>query len=72
MRIVPIYFWSALFVGMLLTYVTAPKPHVIIKTPTPDNAGQITYIDDNDVCYKYEKKEVICPMDSTIKTVKIE
>jgi len=72
MKIIPLYFWVSLFVGMMLTYTTAPNPHVIIKNPTSDNAGKITYVDDNNVCYRYEKKEVICPMDPTIQTVQFE
>lgn len=59
----PMVFLIALCVGLLYTYVTTPYPHVVIKYPTPFNAGKITYIDNNRVCYKYRMSQVECPVD---------
>jgi hypothetical protein len=59
----PFYFLIALCVGLFYTYITAPVPQIIIKYPTPFNAGKITYVDQNDVCYKYQIKKVTCPKD---------
>ena len=59
-QIVPIYFFISLCIGFLIVYSMSPKPRVIIKNPTPDNAGKILYRDDNNVCYKYHKVEVPC------------
>ena len=39
------------------------KPKIVIKYPTPENAGSVIYIDDSDNCYKYNVKEVNCPND---------
>jgi hypothetical protein len=58
----PIAFFSALFFGLLICYVTAPKLQIVYKYPTPDNVGKIIYKDDSDVCYKYKLKSVKCPI----------
>lgn len=69
----PIYFFIAFFIGMMITYITAPIPKVIIKYPTPENAGKIIYRDNADVCYKYQAKEVDCPIDkSKIKDIELQ
>jgi hypothetical protein len=57
----PFYFLIALCVGLLYTYVSAPPPEIIVKYPTPLNAGKITYVDDAGVCYKYKVNPVECP-----------
>jgi hypothetical protein len=59
----PYYFLIALCVGLLYTYVTAPVPKVVVKYPTPINAGKITYIDDAGVCYRYKIEPKECPSD---------
>uniref|UniRef100_A0A6C0BLB6 Uncharacterized protein n=1 Tax=viral metagenome TaxID=1070528 RepID=A0A6C0BLB6_9ZZZZ len=59
----PLSFLIALCVGLLYTYLSAPHPQIVIKYPTPYNAGKITYIDQNDVCYKYHIRKVTCPTD---------
>lgn len=66
MRIIPIYFFLGLCLGIYYVYITAPEPKVIIKYPTPQNAGKITYVDDSNVCYKYNTKEVPCNTDVTV------
>lgn len=69
----PLYFFIALFIGLFYTYLTTPMPEVIIKYPTPENAGKIIYKDKADVCYKYVAKEVSCPADKTqIKKLDIQ
>lgn len=59
----PVVFLIALCLGLFYTYLTTPYPKVVIKYPTPFNAGQVTYVDDADVCYKYSVQEVTCPSD---------
>ena len=46
-------------IGFFVVYISNPKPQIIIKHPTPENAGKIVYRDDNNVCYKYRKVEVL-------------
>ena len=48
---------------MFLAYLLTPDTEVILRYPTPDNAGKIVYRDHNDVCYKYKAHEVKCPSD---------
>lgn len=36
-------FIIALGVGLLVTYVTVPAPKLVIKFPTPFNAGEVIY-----------------------------
>jgi hypothetical protein len=62
----PFFFLLALCVGLFYTYITAPQPQVVVKYPTPFNAGKITYVDQNDVCYKYQIKKVQCPNDKSL------
>ena len=68
--IIPFYFFIALFIGLFIAYISTPVPDVIIKYPTPQNAGKIVYRDDSDVCYKYKADEVNCPKDlTTVKEI---
>lgn len=59
------YFLISLTVGLLFAYLFTPQPEVIIKYPTPENAGKVVYKDVNDVCYKYKANEVSCPSDKS-------
>lgn len=68
----PFVFLVALCVGLLYTYVSAPPQTVVIKYPTPFNAGKITYVDDAGVCYKYAVKETRCPAKGLIKQIPIQ
>nr|QBK88931.1 MAG: uncharacterized protein LCMiAC02_00240 [Mimivirus LCMiAC02] len=53
-----LYFILALFIGFMFIYITAPHPKIIIKHPNLQNVGNITYIDDNNIHYKYKKVKV--------------
>lgn len=71
--IIPIYFFAAFSIGILIAYLSTPTPEIIIKYPTPENAGKIIYKDNADVCYKYKVNEVSCPADkSKIKNIDIQ
>ena len=61
----PLYFLIALCIGLFYTYITAPQPLLVTKYPTPFNAGKVTYIDQNDVCYRYHIKKEQCPADKS-------
>ena len=67
MRIILLYFIIALFIGFLIIYVIAPPPKIVIKYPNLNNVGKHVYVDDNNVCYKYKKVNVSCPIDNTKK-----
>ena len=61
MYILPLYFLISFCIGIFLVYISTPKPKIIIKYPTPQNAGKIIYKDNSGLCYKYLAKEVKCP-----------
>lgn len=69
----PLVFLIALCVGLFYTYISTPPPKVVIKYPTPFNAGKITYVDDAGVCYKYAVKNADCPKNKDkIKKIPIQ
>ena len=54
-------FWIAIGIGFLVAYLFVPFPTVVYKYPTVENAGKVTYVDDQGVCYKYKATPVDCP-----------
>ena len=56
-----LYLLTSLFLGILIMYIYAPTPKVIIKHPTKTDTNTI-YIDGNNVCYKYYIENVKCPV----------
>jgi hypothetical protein len=58
MKLIPMYFISAMFITMFILYLMSPEPEVIIKHPSPDHDVSDVYVDDNDVCYRYHRKEI--------------
>ncbi|GAG52960.1 unnamed protein product [marine sediment metagenome] len=73
MWIDPFWFIVSLGIGLFYVYLTTRTPEIIIKYPTPENAGTIVYHDSNDVCYKYRAVKVDCPINkSLIKQIPIQ
>ena len=66
-RIRPIYFFVSFAIGLLLVYFVQPSPKVVVKFPTPYNAGHVTYNDSNDSCYKFNATEVACDAGGHVK-----
>lgn len=67
-RIQPLWFFLAFGIGLLICYVLTPAPEVVVKFPSPYNAGNVVYRDKSDTCFTYMANEVACPRDkSTIK-----
>ena len=72
-QIDPFVFLVSLFLGILISYIFRKEPRIIIKHPTPENAGKITYVDDAGICYRYKAKEIDCPSDkSNIKQIPLQ
>jgi hypothetical protein len=65
-KIRPLYFFLAFAIGILYCYISSPKPQLIMKFPSPYNAGKITYTDNADNCYKYKADKVDCPIDPSV------
>jgi hypothetical protein len=53
---------------MFIVYITMPLPEIIIRYPTPYNAGKIIYKDNAEMCYVYDAKEITCPKEGIINT----
>jgi hypothetical protein len=67
-KLSPLYFMLAFIVGLLVCYVMEPKKKVILKFPSPTNAGKVTYVDNQGQCYKYDVQKLeVCPTDKTVK-----
>lgn len=68
MKVEIFYIALGLFIGFFIVYVTTPPPKIILKYPTIDNIQNTTYIDENDMCYKYFASEVPCPQVTSTQT----
>lgn len=53
-------------IGMLLTYMITPPPKVIVKFPSPYNAGKVLYRDSSDTCFKFKSDTVECDGTATL------
>lgn len=61
-----VYFLIAFAIGLFFCYILTPAPDVIVKFPSPQNAGKIVYRDKADTCYMYKADAVECPMDTSL------
>jgi hypothetical protein len=52
------YFIISVIITFIIVYFTRPEPKKIVKYPSADDQLSSLYIDDNDVCYKYHRKEI--------------
>jgi hypothetical protein len=59
----PVYFFVSFAIGLFFVYIMTPPPEIVVKFPSPYNAGKITYRDKSDTCYKYKADSVSCPTD---------
>lgn len=55
------YFLAAFVIGLLVCYMMAPAPEVVVKFPSPFNAGKVTYRDKAGGCYMYKADKSSCP-----------
>ena len=65
-KVHPLFFLISFAVGLFFCYISQPKPQIIMKFPSPYNAGKITYRDDDNNCYKYKAEKVECPLDRSL------
>jgi hypothetical protein len=70
-RIRPFYFFFAFMLGLLYVYLIQPGLKYIIRHPTPENAGQITYqnvsnSNKQNECFVYRVDKVECPVDKSL------
>lgn len=59
-RLNPLAFALALGVGLMIVYITAPRPRRVLRFPSPLNAGKTVYKDARKGCYVYQPEKVPC------------
>lgn len=59
-----IWFLMSFSAGILYVYLVRPSVPMVVKYPTPINAGKIVYKDSSGKCYVYEVKPVACSPDA--------
>lgn len=64
LKIIPVYFFLSFAIGIFFVYILTPPPEIILKFPTPFNAGKVTYKDKANTCYTYKAEAVKCEPDS--------
>lgn len=66
-KIHPLAFFIAFAIGLLACYVTHPAPRVVVKFPSPHNAGAVQYKDaESDACFRFKAEKVECPLDRSL------
>lgn len=66
LKINPLYFIVSFAVGLLFVYILKPPPEIVIKFPSPQNAGKIVYKTENDTCFTILASKDNCPTDKTL------
>jgi hypothetical protein len=56
-------FLLAFAVGLLVCYIMTPAPEVVVKFPSPYNAGKVVYKDKAGACFMYKADKSTCPRD---------
>jgi len=52
------YFLISAIITFIILFIINPTPQIIVKYPSGEVSD--TYVDDNNVCYKYYRKKVDC------------
>lgn len=71
-KINPLAFAISLGLGLMIVYVTAPRPRRVVKFPSPLNAGKTMYKDAEKGCYVYTPEKVECTEDAKHPPVTFE
>lgn len=56
-----LYLVASFAVGLCIMMLTVPKPKVVIKFPSPENADSHTYKGGHGTCFKIAAEEEECP-----------
>lgn len=60
-------FIIAFAAGIFFIYMFTPPPNVVVKFPTPWNAGHVVYTGDNpNTCFVYKASKTSCPIDESL------
>lgn len=66
MKLHPLSFFISFSIGLFFCYILTPPPEVVLKFPSPYNAGKVVYKDKADTCYKYKAEKVNCPLNKAL------
>jgi hypothetical protein len=58
-----LYLVASFAIGLAVMMLTIPKPRVVLKFPSPDNADSHVYKGSDNACYKISADEEDCPAD---------
>lgn len=58
--------------GIAYCYVVTPPSKVVVKFPSPTNAGKIMYRDNDDNCFTFTANEVPCTKESIPQPINVE
>ena len=72
LRLRPLYFFTAFAIGLLFCYLVTPPPTVVVKFPSPHNAGRVIYKDDADSCFKFNAARVACKAGAIPQPIAVE
>lgn len=61
------YFILSFSVGIFLCYVTTPPAQIVLKFPSPSNAGKVIYKDKDGQCYSYKADKSVCRGKGVVK-----
>lgn len=64
-KINPLWFFLAFAIGLLYCYISKPAPQIVMKFPSPYNAGKVTYKKEDGSCYKVRANKSECPLDKS-------
>ena len=59
MEIIWSYFFISVFLMLFFLWLMYPEPRIILKMPNPKEDVSDLYVDDNGVCYRYHREEVL-------------
>lgn len=59
---IPLFIVS-LCIGLFISYITTPSPHMVFVYPTPENLDKIQYKDESGTCFGFTSHHVKCPSD---------
>lgn len=55
-----LYFLISFSIGLFFCYITQPPAEIVMKFPSPNNAGKVTYKDKDGQCYVYHADKISC------------
>jgi hypothetical protein len=58
--------------GIAYCYVSTPPSKVVVKFPSPNNAGKIVYRDNADNCFAFDANEVQCTKEAIPQPIYVE